>query len=98
MKLIRRKQKIVQYILNNVCFQNFAIIAGAGGGIGRACAIRFAQEGATVIVTDRKFDQAQSTAKKLGGNRISWSLSRVSPNEMFIFCVNNFGTYSQFYL
>lgn len=43
-----------------------------------------------MIVTDRKFDQAQSTAKKLGGNRISWILSRVSPNEMFIFCVNNY--------
>jgi NADP-dependent 3-hydroxy acid dehydrogenase YdfG len=30
--------------------------------------VRFAQEGATVIVTDRKFEHAQATAKKLGGN------------------------------
>jgi NAD(P)-dependent dehydrogenase (short-subunit alcohol dehydrogenase family) len=42
-------------------------LEGAGGGIGRAAAVRFAQEGATVIVTDRKFEHAQATAKKLGG-------------------------------
>jgi 3-oxoacyl-[acyl-carrier protein] reductase len=29
-----------------------AIITGAGGGIGRACAIRYASEGATVVVND----------------------------------------------
>lgn len=31
--------------------------------------MRFAQEGATVIVTDRKFEQAKATAKKLGGRK-----------------------------
>lgn len=51
-----------------------ALVTGAGGGIGRAAAVRFAQEGATVIVTDRKFDQAAQTAKKLGGTHLPLEL------------------------
>lgn len=49
-------------------FSNHVLaLLGAGGGIGRAAAIRFAQEGATVIATDRNFQNASETAKKLGG-------------------------------
>ena len=33
-----------------------AIITGAGAGIGRACAIRFAEEGANVVVAERDLD------------------------------------------
>ncbi|CRL00756.1 CLUMA_CG014012, isoform A [Clunio marinus] len=51
-----------------------ALITGAGGGIGRATAVRFAQEGATVIVTDRKIKQAEETAKKLGGTHLPLEL------------------------
>jgi len=51
-----------------------ALITGAGGGIGRAAAVRFAQEGATVIVTDRRFEQAQETAKKLGDTHLPLEL------------------------
>lgn len=54
-----------------ICYVTFLFlnfIIGAGGGIGRAAAVRFAQEGATVIVTDRNFENATKTAKKLGGN------------------------------
>ncbi|KAG5667382.1 hypothetical protein PVAND_015364 [Polypedilum vanderplanki] len=49
-----------------------AFVTGAGSGIGRATAIRFAQEGATVIAADRNFKQAEETAKKLGGKKIKF--------------------------
>ncbi|MEM1093232.1 MAG: SDR family NAD(P)-dependent oxidoreductase [Bacteroidota bacterium] len=39
-----------------------AIVTGAGSGIGRASAIRFAAEGANVGVLDREADAAQATA------------------------------------
>jgi len=59
-----------------------ALITGAGGGIGRAAAIRFAQEGATVIVTDRKFDQASQTAKKLGVTHLPLELDVTNPENI----------------
>jgi NAD(P)-dependent dehydrogenase (short-subunit alcohol dehydrogenase family) len=47
-----------------------AFVTGAGSGIGRAVAIRFAQEGATVIAADRNFQQAEETTKKLGSTHM----------------------------
>jgi 3-oxoacyl-[acyl-carrier protein] reductase len=47
-----------------------AVITGAGRGIGRATAIRFAQEGAAVVVNDVDADPAEETAqlvKEAGG-------------------------------
>jgi meso-butanediol dehydrogenase/(S,S)-butanediol dehydrogenase/diacetyl reductase len=47
-----------------------ALITGAGSGIGRASAIRFAQEGAKVMVADVRAESAQDTAnaiEKAGG-------------------------------
>src|SRR5260370_40926796 len=38
------------------------LIAGAGAGIGRAAALRFAAEGATVIAVDRDAAAAEETA------------------------------------
>ena len=38
-----------------------AIITGGGSGIGRACAIRFAQEGVRVVVVDRSEADGQET-------------------------------------
>jgi NAD(P)-dependent dehydrogenase (short-subunit alcohol dehydrogenase family) len=43
-----------------------AIITGACGGIGRAIAERFADEGATVVVTDRNRDRAAKVAGDIG--------------------------------
>src|SRR5205085_4989565 len=40
-----------------------AIITGAASGIGRACAERFAEEGAHVVVTDVDLDLAEGVAK-----------------------------------
>ena len=42
-----------------------AIITGAASGIGRACAERFAEEGAHVVVTDIDFDLAQQVADSI---------------------------------
>lgn len=42
-----------------------AIITGAGRGIGRATALRFAEEGARVVVADVDIDEAQSVADEI---------------------------------
>jgi len=50
-----------------------AVITGAGRGIGRATAVRFAQEGAAVVVNDVDADPAEETAqavKEAGGEAL----------------------------
>lgn len=42
-----------------------AVITGAASGIGRACAIRFAQEGARVVVSDRDPARAAAVAAEI---------------------------------
>ena len=46
-----------------------AIVTGAGSGVGRASALRFAQEGARVVVADIDLDHAKETvrADRVGG-------------------------------
>src|SRR5438046_5190486 len=44
-----------------------AIITGATSGIGRACAIRFAEEGAHLVVAGRRRERGQAVAAALGG-------------------------------
>jgi NAD(P)-dependent dehydrogenase (short-subunit alcohol dehydrogenase family) len=39
------------------------VITGAGSGIGRACALEFAEQGAEVVVTDINHDTAERTAE-----------------------------------
>jgi len=44
-----------------------AIITGGGGGIGRACALAFADEGCRVVVADVNEVQARAVAAEVGG-------------------------------
>jgi NAD(P)-dependent dehydrogenase (short-subunit alcohol dehydrogenase family) len=43
-----------------------AVITGSTSGIGRACAVLFAEEGARVVVTGRRRDVGQAVAETLG--------------------------------
>jgi NAD(P)-dependent dehydrogenase (short-subunit alcohol dehydrogenase family) len=45
-----------------------AVITGAGSGIGRACAIEFAREGAKVVVADINLQGAEETVQNIESN------------------------------
>ncbi|MGA9856418.1 MAG: SDR family oxidoreductase [Solirubrobacteraceae bacterium] len=47
------------------------VITGAGSGIGRACAVRFAREGARVVVSDLDAGGAEAVGKQIGGISIA---------------------------
>jgi 3-oxoacyl-[acyl-carrier protein] reductase len=52
-----------------------ALVTGAGQGMGRAIARRFAQEGATVVALDLNLEAAQQTLDGLGGGSIARQLN-----------------------
>ena len=45
-----------------------AIITGAASGIGKAIALRYAAEGACVVIADRDFEGAKATASEIGNS------------------------------
>lgn len=57
-----------------VCNQRTVVITGAGGGLGRAYALAFAQEGANVVVNDIRAEAAQAVVdevKQAGGQALA---------------------------
>jgi Dehydrogenases with different specificities (related to short-chain alcohol dehydrogenases) len=66
-----------------------AVISGAGSGIGQAIAIRFASEGAAVVVNDIKLEGANETKAKIeaaGGKAIAvqGDVTKVADNQKVI--------------
>ena len=58
-----------------------AIITGATGGIGRAAARRFVDEGARVMLVDLQEDPLADLARSLGGDRTDWMVADVTDAE-----------------
>lgn len=57
-----------------ICQGRTVIITGSGGGLGRAYALAFAQEGANVVVNDIRLDAAESVVEEIkaaGGKAIA---------------------------
>lgn len=52
------------------------VVTGAGSGIGRACARRFAAEGARVVVADLNLEPVQTLASEIGGLAVATDVSR----------------------
>jgi NAD(P)-dependent dehydrogenase (short-subunit alcohol dehydrogenase family) len=62
--------------------QRRAIVTGAGSGIGRAIAIRFAQEGARVLVADLNLKTAQETVAQLETPGLALELNVTQANQV----------------
>lgn len=56
-----------------------AVITGSGSGIGRACAVEFARQGAKVVVADIDPMAAQRTAAEIGASAIAITVDVSDP-------------------
>ena len=64
------------------------VITGGGSGIGRALALRFAQDGAEVHLADRDLAAAESVARAMasaGGRAAAWRLDVADPAAILSF-------------
>ncbi|MGA8492351.1 MAG: SDR family oxidoreductase [Terriglobales bacterium] len=59
-----------------------AIVTGAGSGIGRACAIALACEGAQVALVGRRQDRLQETAREIGDSVLVLAADVCNPSEV----------------
>jgi NAD(P)-dependent dehydrogenase (short-subunit alcohol dehydrogenase family) len=54
------------------------VVTGAASGIGRACAVRFAREGARVVVADLDAEGAEAVAREIDGAAVRTDVGRES--------------------
>lgn len=61
------------------------VITGSGSGIGRACALEFAKEGASIVVADIHLDAAEETVKQIqatGGKAFACQVDVSKPESV----------------
>src|ERR1700685_362216 len=58
------------------------IVTGAGSGIGRACAIALASEGARVALVGRRKDRVEALAQEIGDSAFAISAEVFNPSEI----------------
>jgi NAD(P)-dependent dehydrogenase (short-subunit alcohol dehydrogenase family) len=71
-----------------------AVVTGAGSGIGQAIAVRFAQEGASVVCSDINIEAAQSTVTMLETPGLAFQIDVSKESEMkalIAFTLEHFG-------
>ncbi len=71
-----------------------AVITGAGSGIGRACALEFARQGASVVVADIDFASAQRTVAEIGPSAIAILTDVSSPSSVRDLVVHTLAAFS----
>jgi NAD(P)-dependent dehydrogenase (short-subunit alcohol dehydrogenase family) len=59
-----------------------AIVTGAGSGIGRACAIALAREGARVALVGRRKDRIEEVAREIGDHALAISVDVSQQNDI----------------
>jgi NAD(P)-dependent dehydrogenase (short-subunit alcohol dehydrogenase family) len=59
-----------------------AIVTGAGSGIGRAAALRFAAEGASVVSADVVAEAAEATAELIGSSARAMAVDVTRPDDV----------------
>jgi NAD(P)-dependent dehydrogenase (short-subunit alcohol dehydrogenase family) len=80
-----------------------AVVTGAGGRIGRASALRFAAEGASIVAADIRADTAHETAELIestGGRAVALEVDVVHEHDiarMVATAVDTFGTLDAVY-
>ena len=76
---------IWRFVMTGRMADKVAIITGGASGIGRACCLRFAEEGAKIVVADINLERASAVADEIasaGGEAIALTVDTSIPEEV----------------